>query len=197
MRLLKYNDFLNESVSTGIAQLLQSVDAKQVDFYYLLGINKDKFNGKSINDIYDDSDFNKQVYTKKLKKGELVSTLDTENFLKKQYNIKYFFLIERDTPKLDSPKYIILQYNKRGGDWSDVFMYKIHGDIRNFFEKLTSKTIEIIDGNKRYVYQTSNSGNNWTLQNIDDENKTFKETIESDELRDILNNKNLNLNVIE
>lgn len=197
MRLKRYKEFLNENISTGIAQLLQSIDAKQVDFYYTLGINKDKFMNKDIEFIYNDSDFNKALYNKKLKKSELTSTLDTENFLKKQYNIKYFLLIDRDIPKIDTPKYIILQYSKKNFGWSDVYMYSVNGNIRNFFEKMTSRTIEIEDGGKKYVYQTSNSGNNWILQNIEDKTDTFKETLENDELRELLTQNNLELNVIE
>lgn len=197
MRLKRYKEFLNENISTGIAQLLQSIDAKQEDFYYTLGIKPDKFMDKDIDFIYNDSDFNKALYNKKLKKSELTSTLDTENFLKKQYNIKYFLLIDRDIPKIDTPKYIILQYSKKNVGWSDVYMYSVHGNIRNFFEKMTSRTIEIEDEGKKYVYQTSNSGNNWTLQNIEYETDTFKETLENDELRNILTQKNLELTVIE
>ena len=58
-----------------------------------------------------------------MKKSDLTSSLDTENFLKKIYDIRFFFLIDRDIPKIETPKYIILQYNKKG-DWSDVYMYK-------------------------------------------------------------------------
>lgn len=194
---MKYKEFLNENISTGIAQLLQSVDAKQVEFYYKLGLNKDKFVDKDINFIYNDSDFNKALYNKKLKKSELTSTSEMENFLKKQYDIKYFLLIDRDIPKIDTPKYIVLQYSKKNMGWSDVYMYKVNGNIRNFFEKMTSRTVEIDDNDTKYVYQTSNSGNNWILQNIDDKTDTFKETLENDELRDILSKKNLELNIIE
>jgi len=197
MKLMKYKEFLNENISTGIAQLLQSVDAKQVEFYYKLGLNKDKFVDKDINFIYNDSDFNKALYNKKLKKSELTSTSEMENFLKKQYDIKYFLLIDRDIPKIDTPKYIVLQYSKKNMGWSDVYMYKVNGNIRNFFEKMTSRTVEIDDNDTKYVYQTSNSGNNWILQNIDDKTDTFKETLENDELRDILSKKNLELNIIE
>jgi len=197
MGLMKYNEFLNENISTGIAQLLKSVDAEQVDFYYKLGISKDKFMDKSIEEIYNDSEFNNALYNKKLKKSELTSTLETENFLKKQYDIRYFLLIDRDIPKIDTPKYIVFQYSKKELGWSDVFMYKVNGNIRNFFEKMTSRTIEVEDGDKKYVYQTSNSGNNWTLQNIDNQTDEFKDTLENDELRDILKQKNLELNVIE
>lgn len=197
MKLMKYKEFLNEGISTGISQLLQSIDAEQIDFYYTLGINKDKFIDKDIKSIYNDSDFNKALYNKKLKKSELTSTLETENFLKKQYDIRYFLLINRDLPKIDNPKYIILQYSKKNLGWSDIYMYKVNGNIRNFFEKMTSRTIEIEDGDKKYIYQTSNSGNNWTLLNIEDKTNNFKETLENDELRDILNKKGLELNVIK
>lgn len=197
MRLLKYRDFLNENISTGIAQLLQTVDAEQVDFYYTIGINKDKFIDKNIEEIFKDSEFNKALYKKKLKKSELTSSSETENFIKKQYELKYFLLIDRNTPKIDTPEYIVLQYSKINFGWSDVYMYKVNGNIRNFLEKLTSKTIEIIDNDKKYIYQTSNSGNNWILQNIEDETKTFKDSLNNKQLRSILRKNNLKINIIE
>jgi hypothetical protein len=196
MRLLKYKDFLNESISTSVEQLLKSIDAEKVDFHYILGIDKDKFIDKNIDAIYNDSEFNTALYNKKLKKSELTSSLDTENFLKKTYDIQFFLLIDRDIPKIDNPKYIIIQYKKLGEDWSGVYMYKVNSNIRNFFEKMTSRTIEIMDGDKRYIYQTSNSGNNWTLQNIDDSTDDFKDKLEIDELRDILNQKKIDINII-
>lgn len=195
--LLKYKEFIKESISTGVNQLLQSIDAEQIDFFYTLGLKKDKFIDRNIEFIYNDSDFNKQLYNKKLKKGELISTLDTENFLKKQYDMKYFFLIDRDTIKIDEPKYITLQYSKNNTDWSRIFMYKVNDSVRNFFEKLTSKTIEIINKGKTYIYQTSNSGNNWILQNIEDENDEFKENLNNDELREILKKNKSTLNIID
>jgi hypothetical protein len=197
MRLFKYKEFLNESISTSIDQLLQSIDAEQIEFYYTLGINKDKFLGKNIQEIYDDSDFNNALYNKKLKKSDLTSTFETENFIKKQYDIKFFFLIDRDVPKIDTPKYIILQYSEKNMIWSDVYMYSVNGNIRNFFESMTSRTIEIIDGDNIYIYQTSNSGNNWTLQNVDDKTETFKDFLENDDIRNILNTKKLELNIIK
>lgn len=188
MRLKKYVEFIKESLFTGIAPLLQSIDAKEVDFFYTLGLDKDKFLNKDIEEIYNDGDFNRQLYDKKLKKEELISTFDTESFLKKEYDMKCFLLIERNMTKIDNPKYLVLQYFKNN-QWSNVFMYEVNSNIRNFFEKLTSKTIEITDGDKKIIYQTSNSGNNWVLQNIEDKSDIYKETIDSDELKEILRDK--------
>ena len=50
--------------------------------------------------------------------------------------------------------------------WEDVKLYKVNDEVKKFYDKLTSKTIEILDGDENYIYQTSN-GNEWTLQNID------------------------------
>lgn len=188
MRLKRYKEFINESMYTGVAQLLQSINAKEVDFFYTLGLDKDKFMNKNIDEIYNDSDFNQQLYDKKLKKEELISTFDTENFLKKQYDFKCFLLIDRDVTKIDNPKYLVLQYFKNN-QWSNIFMYEVNSDIRNFFEKLTSKTIEITDGDEKIIYQTSNSGNNWVLQNIENKSDIYKETLDNKELKKILSDK--------
>lgn len=192
MRLKNYLEFITENLLTGIAPLLQSIDAKKVDLYYTLGLDKDKFLNKPIDEIYNDSDFNQKLYDKKLKKEELISTLDTESFLKEQYDFKCFLLIERNMTKIDNPKYLILQYMKNN-TWSEVFMYEVNNSIRNFFEKLTSKTIEILDDNHNYIYQTSNSGNNWILQNIENKTNIYKETLDKKEMKEIIKDKKYNV----
>lgn len=195
MKLLKFKDFLlKENISINIEDLLQSVNAKILDIYYLLELNKDIYLNKNIEDLYNDSEFNKNIFYKKLKKSELISTLDIENFIKNDHELKYFLLIDKEDSKLDTPKYIIIQY--KTSKWSKIFMYEFNNNIRIFIEKLTSRTIEIIYKNNSYIYQTSNSGNDWILQNLEDKNKIFKYSLNNDELKNIIKEKDPELNII-
>ena len=195
MRILSYNKFLNENITTTVKELINSINGQQVDPFYEIGLDKDRYLGKDIDFLYDDSEFNRKLFDKDIKKGELVSTKETESFLIKKVDLKYFFLYKRNKSKIDDPDYIILQFNEIS--WSKIYMFKVDGSVRNFLEKLTSKTIELTYMDETYIYQTSNSGNNWILQNIENENEDFKEEMENDEIRDLLKNNDIKLKVID
>ena len=44
---------------------------------------------KTIEFLYDDAIFNKQLFKNNLKKGEIESTMDIENFLRKDIDMKF------------------------------------------------------------------------------------------------------------
>ena len=58
--------------------------------------------------------------------------------------------------------------------------------IENFYEKLTAKTIKLVKDNVTYIYQTSNSGNNWLLKDKNKKNEEFKENLETDEIKELV-----------
>ena len=74
-------------------------------------------------------------------------------------------------------------------------MYKVNDDVKKFYDKLTSRTIEITDADQNYIYQTSN-GNEWVLQNVDKENDTFKKSFRKEELQELLRDKKVSVNII-
>ena len=61
---------------------------------------------------------------------------------------------------------------------------------------LSSKTIEIIDDGKNYIYKTGNSGNNWELQNIKDEGGSYKRFLTHQDLHDISGMENIKIQII-
>jgi hypothetical protein len=86
----------------------------------------------------------------------------------------------------------------------DMFMLKLkyehqigilNSDIKKFYDKLTSKTIEIIDGDEKYVYQTSN-GNEWELQNLDRKTDTYQKVIRKDDFEKLLSDRKVKINII-
>jgi hypothetical protein len=74
-------------------------------------------------------------------------------------------------------------------------LYKINDDVKKFYDKLTSRTIEITDADQNYIYQTSN-GNEWVLQNADKENDVYKRTFRKEELQELLKDKNVTVNIL-
>jgi hypothetical protein len=98
--------------------------------------------------------------------------------------------------EIENPKYILFQsWNDSLGKWEDTKLFKVNGEIKNFYDKLSSRVIEIDDGENKYIYQTSNK-NEWSLLNGEKENKDFKKYLRSDEFEDLINRKGLKVNII-
>ena len=185
MKYIKpYLNYIKESITTDVDGLLNSINDKKVDFYSL-NLSSDNYIDKTIEQLYDDGEFNNQLFKNNLKKGAIESTLEIENFLRKDIDMKFFFLYNRDESILDNPDYLILQYYK-DNRWYPIEIYSIKGAIKNFYEKLTAKKIELTYNNITYTYETSNSGNNWLLVNKEEENDNFKENLETDDIKNLI-----------
>ena len=74
-------------------------------------------------------------------------------------------------------------------------LFKVKDDVKKFYDKLTSRTIEIIDGDQNYIYLTSN-GNEWVMQNREKINDIYKDTFRKEELEDLIRVKKIKINVI-
>jgi len=106
------------------------------------------------------------------------------------------FLYDINSSELENPLYILMQiFNDTVSKWNDVKIYKIKDDVKKFYDKLTSRTIEIVDGDQNYIYTTSN-GNEWILQNKDKINDIYKETFRKEELEDLVKDKKIKINVM-
>lgn len=192
--LKNYIQLITEAILTDIDELLNSINDKKCDFYSLKLSNDDYIN-RSIDEIYNDSNFNKQLFKLNLKKGELESTMDIENFLKKNIDMTFFFLYSRNETILDNPNYLILQYDKNDR-MQPIEIYKTKGSVNNFYEKLTAKEIKLVENDVIYIYQTSNSGNNWQLKDNSKKNYKFKEFLETNEIKELVQN-NVKLTIIK
>ena len=180
----KYLQYIKEAITTDVDGLLNSINDKKVDFY-ALHLSNDNYLNKTIDTLYGDNDFNQQLFKENLKKGELESTLDIENFLRKDIDMKFFFLYSRNETVLDNPDFLILQYYK-DDKWYPIEIYAIKGKVENFYEKLTAKTIKLVEDNITYIYQTSNSGNNWLLKDKEKKTEKFKENLETEDIKELI-----------
>ena len=106
------------------------------------------------------------------------------------------FIYGQEQNELENPLYIIFQtWNESLKRWEDVKLYKVNSDVKKFYDKLSSKTIEVVDGDENYIYSTSN-GSDWELQNSDKENDTYKKVFRKEELQKLLDDKNIKINII-
>lgn len=198
MGIAKVGDLL-ESMSVWYDTLLTAIDAEEVDdVKSFLGIDGelrldlDFLCGSGEKDP--DEDFVKSLTSKKMKKSEVQNTDDYETFLNKP--CKFMFIYDEKANELQNPLYLMLQtWNESLGEWSDVKLYKVNGDAKRFYDKLSSKTIEVLDGDENYIYTTSN-GNEWTLKNPDKENDVWKRVFRKDELQKLVDDRKVSVTII-
>ena len=188
-----------ESIVTDSDALLKSIEAEEIDLYTTFHISKDDMEITDIETLYDNDIFNSQLEKRGYKKNELESTEETETFIEETVQIKFFSIYEKDQSEIEQPKYIIYQNkNIKESKWEDIKSYSVNGDMQKFYSKLTDKTVEINKGDKTYIYNTSNSGNDWQLQKNSDnqDTKTFKDMMSNDDIKAILVDDDVTITII-
>ena len=186
---------LLESLSLWHDALLNSISAEEVDIYDTFKLPTDAFADKlDLDTLSDNVEFINSLSSIALKKSELKNSDDFQTFLNKP--CKFMFIFDINTNELENPIYLLFQvWNETIKKWEDVKLYKINDDVKKFYDKLTSKVIEIIDGDENYIYETSN-GNEWILQNSEKENDIYKKTFRKEELQDLLSDRNVKVNIL-
>ena len=200
-RIKQFGEFVNEKksikdIKVTIEELLDTIDDNELDLNNTFGLDGEGITVKdNISQLYSDSQFNKKLDKKKLKKGKLQDTKDSETLLDDNYILRFFFIYKKDEIELEEPKYILVQYyNKSDNTISDIRVFENNDSTNKFYELLTDKTIDIQKGKKEYIYQTSNSGNNWELKNPNQVKGKFKDELDADEVDKLLQNKKIKLN---
>ena len=186
---------LLESLNIWHDALLTSINAEEVDIFSTFNLPTDMFSDKLDLDFLDDNvEFINSLSSIALKKSELKNSEDFQTFLNKP--CKFMFVYDINSNELENPVYLLFQtWNESLTKWEDVKLYKVNDDVKRFYDKLTSRTIEITDGDENYIYSTSN-GNEWILQNSDKENDIYKKTFRKEELQDLVKERNVKINVI-
>lgn len=185
-----------ESIVTDSENLLKSINAEQVRMGDVLDFSSENFN--DIDVLFKDADFLKKLDRKGFKKNNMEYSKDCETFLENTMDIKFFLIFKKDDSELDpKPEFIVFQSKAKGSNkWEPIKMYKVNENIRNFYDKLSSKTIEIKRGDKNYIFRTSNAGNDWSLQNIQNKDNTFKDIMSNDEIRATLKDGQTSITVV-
>jgi hypothetical protein len=173
---------LSENIKTDTTELLSSIDLKEVDLYKTLNLLVDDVNleGMTIEQLADNSHFLSALEKLSLKKEEPQTTADSDTFLTSSLTFMGIYPIQ--VLEIQDPEYLLVQIGN-----GPIKLYKVSGSIKDFYDKLTSKTVEITAGDKKWIYKTSNSGNNWDLQGSEEPNDVFKDVMTTQELEDSLN----------
>lgn len=189
------NSDLLESLKVWHDLILSSIGANLVDIFSELNLPKEEFQKILDVDILSKNvDFFNSLNSLGLKFSPIQRSDDFQTFVNKP--CKFMMIYDFRANELENPDYILFQtYNDTLKKWDDAKLYSIEEDIKKFYDKLTSKTIEISDGGENYIYITSN-GNDWELQNFDKENDVFKRFLRKEELEEVINSKNPTINII-
>lgn len=174
--------------------LLKSISAEETDLFSELGMDKNDYKDNSKLDLdylCGDGDRN-QPYSKFInslsKEGLRISEVQNSNDLSTFINkpCKFMFIYKQNTHDLQNPIYILFQVlHKSSNEWTPVKLYKIGGNVNDFYTKLSSKTIKINDDEVDYIYSTSN-GNDWILKNSDKETDKYKKILRKEELEELI-----------
>jgi len=186
---------LMESLNIWQDVLLSSINASKSNFKEEFSLDDKKFTKKfDCEDLSDSTDFINSLSSIGLKKSQLQNTDDFETFINK--SCRFFFIYNIESNELENPKFLVFQTkNQSLDDWEEAELFKVNDDVQKFYDKLTSRTIEIIDADQNYIYTTSN-GNDWQLQNLDKENDIYTRVLRKEELQKILDEKKITLNII-
>jgi hypothetical protein len=174
--------------------LLKSISAEPVDIFDTLKLSNDLKSKLDLDTLSDLVEFLNSLSSIGLKKSPLQNTTDYQTFLNKP--CKFMFIYDFNANELENPEYLAFQsWNDTLKKWDETKLFKVKDDVKKFYDKLTSKTIEIVDGSENYIYSTSN-GNDWELQNIDKENDVYTRILRKEELQKILDESKITLNII-
>ena len=186
---------LNESLSMWYDLILNSIGAEEINIFDVLNLPKDKYQSNLDVDYFsNDTEFINSLSSIGLKKSQVQNTDDFETFVNKSCRFMFIYNIEAN--ELENPIYIIFQiWNETLNKWEDAKLYKVNDDIKKFYDKLSSKTIELDDSLNKYIYMTSN-GNEWVLQNLEKENEEFKKYLRKIDLETLVKDKKLKITII-
>ena len=193
---LQFQDIdLKESLDIWHDTLLSSISAEEVDLFDTLFLPKEEFiNNLDIDFLEDSVEFVNALTSLRLKKSELQNTDTIESFVNKP--CKFMFIYGIESNELENPIYILFQvWNETQKKWSDVKLYKVNENVKKFYDKLSSKEIEVIDGDEKYIYVTSN-GNDWLLKDEDKETDTYKKSLRKEELEKLLSERNVKISIV-
>jgi hypothetical protein len=184
-----------ESLTIWSDSLLEAIGAEEVDMFDTFKLPMEDYKDKLDLDYLENNvEFINSLSSIALKKSEVKLSDDFSTFINKP--CRFMFIYDINSNELENPNYLIFQsWNETLNKWEDVKLYKIHGDVQKFYDKLTSRTIELIDGDENYIYNVSNS-NEWVLQNVEKENDIYKRTFRKEELQDLLKERKIKVNIL-
>jgi hypothetical protein len=156
--LKHFHDVLDLDVT--VKELMSSLDGIHMDLKTIFPVLE---GDETLKELSKWEKFTDELKEYKLKLSELFDTENLQTF--SRLPMKWYWLSSQDATDLDTPIYIMFKYYHKE-KWSEIQLYYVQEDIKNFLDELSAVTIEYRynNGELRWFYKTSNSGVNWTLQ---------------------------------
>lgn len=186
---------INESLGVYYENILKSIGAEEVNIFDVFSLPKDQFVDKLNLDVLTaNPEFIHSLSSIGLKKSGLQNTDELETFASKPCRFMLIYRVEAN--ELENPDYIIFQsWNETIDKWDDTKLYKMVGkNIQKFYDKLSSRIIEIDYNGEKYLYQSDNK-NEWILQNNKESDK-FRKYFRKEEFEKFINDNKFKINII-
>lgn len=185
---------LKESLGMLYDVIMSSIGAEEKDILKTFNLPEDYIDKLALDYLSDDIVFINSLASIGLKKSSLQMSDDYETYLTKP--CRFMFVYRVESSEIENPEFILIQsWNDSLESWETLRLYKLNGDIKKFYDKLSSKIIEIEFNDEKYLYNSTNK-NEWILQNPDRATKKFKKYLRREDLEEILKNKNIKLRII-
>lgn len=192
----KWDEFINENLFVNkIKDDFQSIVTKcgfqALNFESIFEMKPDQ----NLEIISQSSEFLKKIQQKQLRATDVEKSNETSSLVLNP--IQYILLYNQEDSEAANPVYLLIQ-DSQFEKVTPVQLFYVTSDITKFFEYLTNRLIEVSktsDAGKKWIYRTTNAGENWELQNIKDATSTFKEQMFGDELAELERNKIISIEI--
>jgi hypothetical protein len=185
---------ISESLGVMYDAIMSSIGAEEVDLMDTLKLPGDYQDRLSLDFLSDDIVFVNSLASLGLKKSGLQNSEDFETYLSRPCRFMMVYNVESN--ELENPVFILIQsWNESLSDWETLRLFRLNGDVKKFYDKLSSKVIQIEKDGKKYIYNSTNR-NEWVLQNPDRADKRFKKYLRTPELEEILKEEGIKLHII-
>ena len=186
---------INESLGVFYENIFKSLGYDEVPFLDTFHLTKDDYEDRMNLDLLSTNpEFIHALSSKGYKQSNLTDTNDFETFLNKP--CRFILVRTIESNELETPSFILFQsWNESLSKWDDVKMFKVTSDIKNFYDKLSCKTIQVDDNGDKYTYTTTN-GNEWILIEDDRENDIYKKYFRTDDFEKLINQRGVKIEII-
>lgn len=185
---------INESLAMMYDSIMKSIGAEEMDIFKTFKLPQDYTDKLDLEFLHDDIIFINSLASIGLKKSVLQKSDDYETYLNKPCRFMMIYNVESN--ELEDPVFILIQsWNDSIEKWEYLKLYKFNGDVKKFYDKLSSKIIEIELEDEKYIYNSTNK-NEWLLQNSEKANKKFKKYLRKEELEDLLKDRRIKLRIV-
>lgn len=185
---------LRESLGVMYDAIMSSIGAEEVDLMDTLKLPGEYSDKLSLDFLSDDTVFVNSLASLGLKKSSLQKSEDFETYLSRP--CRFMMVYEVASNELENPVFIMIQsWNESASRWETLRLFRLNGDVKKFYDKLSSKVIQIEKDGKKYVYSSTNR-NEWVLQSAGRADKKFKKYLRTEELEELLREEGVRLQIV-